>query len=114
MEVSHAGIPEIRPETVDNLLLDSMQYRTGSLKGVVDSAIKDRIDELLPSIIRDSVERAVADTVPNLLEEALRESLHEITGFLQRAIHDEIRKVVPGLAETIIKREIEKITAELT
>jgi len=113
-KITPVGISDIRTTTVDDLVRDSVHYQTGDLKSVINSAVRERIEEILPSIIKDSVERAVSDTVPNLLEEALRESLKEITGFLHSAINDEIKKVVPGVAESIIKREIEKITSELT
>jgi len=112
-EITPAGISDISTTAIDDLVQDSVHYQTGALKSVVDSAVRGRIEEILPSILKDSVARAVSDTVPNLLEEALRESLKEITGFLHRAINDEIKKIVPDLAESIIKREIEKITSEL-
>jgi len=112
-EITPAGISEMSTAAIDDLVQDSVHYQTGALKSVVDSAVRERIQAILPSILRDSVERAVSDTVPNLLEEALRASLKEITGFLHTAINDEIKKVVPDLAESIIKREIEKITSEL-
>jgi CheY-like chemotaxis protein len=113
-EVTHAGISEMMHEDIDQIMRDSVQSQAGALKGAVEFAVRDKIGEMLPSIIRESVERTVADTVPNLLEEALRESLKEISASLHTAINDELRKVLPGLAETIIKREIEKITSELT
>jgi hypothetical protein len=112
-QLTPTGVSEVGAPAVEDLVLDSVHYQTGALKSTVDSAVRDRMEEILPSILRDSIERAVSDAVPNLLEEALRKSLKEITAFLHSTINDEIKKVVPGLAESIIKREIEKITSEL-
>jgi CheY-like chemotaxis protein len=113
-KIAPVGIPDVRTATVDDLVRDSVRYQTGDLKSVIDSAVREKVEEILPSVIRDSVERAVSETVPNLLEEALRESLKEIAVFLHGAINDEIKKIVPGVAESVIRREIEKITSELT
>jgi len=80
----------------------------------INAAVMESISSILPSVVRESVDRAVTDTVPNLLEEALRQTINEMSGHIRSAINDEIKKVVPGLADAIIKREIEKITSELT
>ncbi len=113
-EAAPSDVSEMMPGDIDELVRESVKYQSGSLKGAVELAVRDKIEEILPSIIRESVERTVADAVPNLLEETLRESLREITASLRGAINDEIRKTLPGLAETMIRREIEKITSELT
>jgi len=82
-------------------------------KEEINAAVMESVSALLPSVVKDSVERAVSGTVPGLLEEALRQTISEMSGHIRNAVNDEIKKVVPGLADAIIRREIEKITAEL-
>ncbi|HTZ17841.1 MAG TPA: response regulator [Dissulfurispiraceae bacterium] len=113
-EGSAAGIREMIPEGIDEFAADSVQYQADDLRGTVELAVKNRIEEILPDIIKESAQRIIAETLPNLFEEALRVSVKDISAFINTAINDEIRKVVPGLAETMIRREIEKITSELT
>ncbi len=111
--------PEAVPVTpppshmVEEMSKDSVQYLAGLLRGDINAAVKESLGELVAPILKDTVVQVVSGMLPKLLEETMSASMREISSSLQNAVNDEIKRVVPDLAETIIKREIEKITSEL-
>ncbi len=90
-------IPVVDSGKVEDIIRDSVQYLTQSMKPVIEETVRTQIAGMLPGI----------------LEEVLKKSLMEMAGPLQGLINAEIKRVVPELAERIIRREIEKITSEL-
>ena len=87
----------------------------------VRETVEKRISEVLSSevvpvlspAIREAAERVLADCAPGIVERVTRELLKEMLHSLRGEIHADIGKIGPEVAETIIKKEIEKITAEL-
>jgi len=76
------------------------------------SAMGEKIESsVLVAAINDSVRQAVADIAPAVLENVTRELVRELLLPLRAEVEATIRKVVPEIAETIIKKEIEKITS---
>lgn len=112
-EVPPAAISGEAAQTVEDIVRDSVQYLSGVLKGDIEAAVREQLRALVPALIKDSVTKAVSEMVPGIFEETLKGSMVEISGSIQSAINAEIKRVVPDLAETIIKREIEKIASEL-
>jgi CheY-like chemotaxis protein len=91
------GVPVIDAATVEDIIRDSVQYLTQSVKPVIEETVRKQIAGILPGI----------------LEEGLKKNLMEMSGPLKDLISAEIKKVVPEIAERIIRREIDKITSEL-
>lgn len=87
------------------------------VKQSVDEKIADVINsEVAPSLsaaIQESVARTLSEIAPGIIERVTRELVNEHFDSLHRDINAAIGKIVPEVAETLIQREIEKITAEL-
>jgi hypothetical protein len=89
-------MPDTR--TLESIIRTSVQDLAGSLKKGIEEAIR----------------RQVADTLPGIFEEQLRKTVGEMSGKMQNIAEAEMKKAIPEIAERIIKREIEKITSELS
>lgn len=87
-------------------------------QGIVEEKISGAIvSDVLPqisSIIKDSVEQAISSIAPNIIENVTRELMKDLMGSLRGEIEAVIKRVIPEVAETLIKKEIEKITSELS
>ncbi|MFO0753322.1 MAG: response regulator [Thermodesulfovibrionales bacterium] len=91
------------------------------LSEMVRETLEKRISEMLPGelvpalapLLREAAERVLAECVPGIVESVTRELLKDLLHSLRGEIHAAIGKIVPEVAETIIRKEIEKITAEL-
>jgi DNA-binding response OmpR family regulator len=103
----------VHAPVLEHMSKDSVQYLAGLLKDDINAAVRQGIGEMVTPILKDTVVHVVSGMLPKVLEETMSASMREISSSLQSAVNDEIKRVVPDLAETIIKREIEKITSEL-
>ncbi len=80
------------------------------ISGVIVSDVLPRIS----SAIKDSVEHAVSSIAPDIIENVTRELMKDLMGSMRGEIEAAIKRIVPEVAETLIKKEIEKITSELS
>ncbi|MDI6729263.1 MAG: response regulator [Thermodesulfovibrionales bacterium] len=80
------------------------------ISGVIVSDVLPRIS----SAIKDSVEQAVSSIAPDIIENVTRELMKDLMGSMRGEIEAAIKRIVPEVAETLIKKEIEKITSELS
>ncbi|MEW6738969.1 MAG: response regulator [Nitrospirota bacterium] len=87
-------------------------------QGIVEEKISGVIvSDVLPQIssaIKDSVEQAVSSIAPDIIENVTRELMKDLMGSMRGEIEAAIKRIVPEVAETLIKKEIEKITSELS
>ncbi|MCC6346424.1 MAG: response regulator [Nitrospirales bacterium] len=79
----------------------------------VSEALAGEVALVLAPSIREAAERVLADCAPGIVESVTRDLLKDLLHSLRGEIHAAIGKIVPEVAETIIRKEIEKITAEL-
>jgi DNA-binding response OmpR family regulator len=86
-------------------------------QGIVEEKISGVIvSDVLPQIssaIKDSVEQAVSSIAPDIIENVTRELMKDLMGSMRGEIEAAIKRIVPEVAETLIKKEIEKITSEI-
>lgn len=80
----------------------------------ISGAIVSDVLPQISSMIKDSVEQAVSSIAPNIIENVTRELMRDLMGSLRNEIEAAIKRIVPEVAETLIKKEIEKITSELS
>jgi DNA-binding response OmpR family regulator len=74
------------------------------------------VSDILPQIssaIKDSVEQAVSSIAPDIIENVTRELMKDLMVSMRCEIEAAIKRIVPEVAETLIKKEIEKITSEI-
>ncbi|MCL0033271.1 hypothetical protein M1M99_00470 [Thermodesulfovibrionales bacterium] len=102
----NALLQEIRlpsEEEVSAILKDSVDKRVASL-------------DILPyvsSAMRDSLGQTISSSAAEIVENVTRDLVKELLESLRGEINIAIRKIVPEIAETIIRREIERITSEI-
>ena len=82
----------------------------------VEKRISDIIDSdsiaALSAAIKEVVSATLAQDAPKIIGDVTKELVMEMMQSLHGEIMAAIDRVVPEVAETVIKREIEKITAE--
>lgn len=110
--------PPISEELKEPLTAPVIEQVSAIPQGIVEEKISGAIvSDVLPqisSIIKDSVEQAVSSIAPNIIENVTRELMKDLMGPLRGEIEAAIKRIVPEVAETLIKKEIEKITSELS
>ncbi len=79
------------------------------ISGAIVSDVLPRIS----SAIKDSVEQAVSSIAPDIIENVTRELMKDLMRSMRGEIEAAIKRIVPEVAETLIKKEIEKITSEI-
>ncbi len=84
-----------------------------SVQEKVREVVSRDIAPQLSAAIKESVEQAVAGLAPGIIENATREAVKDLLSSLRGEVNAAIGRIVPEIAETIIKKEIEKITSEL-
>jgi len=96
-----------------------------SSQAVVDAiraSVSERIEDALRSLdlkeefssrLKDSLEKILWEIAPEAVDKAAREILQGAVASLRKDIEKVIWETVPDLAESIIKKEIEKIKAEI-
>lgn len=87
----------------------SKEIAEGKISGIIVSDVLPQIS----SAIKDSVEQAVSSIAPDIIENVTRELMNDLMVSLRGEIESAIKRIVPEVAETLIKREIEKITSEI-
>ncbi len=101
---------------VDTLALPSKE----EILDIVSQSVENRVSDLIGSdsvevfsaAIREVVSATLAQDAPKIIGDVTRELVMEMMQSLHGEILAAIDRVVPEVAETVIKREIEKITAE--
>lgn len=87
------------------------------IKKTIDEKISNMVNtDVLPhisSIIKDSVETTVSNIAIDVIDNAVKILMKDLFEPLRGEIDAAIKRIVPEVAETIIKKEIEKITAEI-
>jgi CheY-like chemotaxis protein len=79
------------------------------ISGVIVADVLPRIS----SAIKDSVEQAVSSIAPAVIENVTKELMHDLMASMRGEIETAIKRIVPEVAETLIKKEIERITSEI-
>ncbi|BCB96401.1 hypothetical protein JZK55_13230 [Dissulfurispira thermophila] len=83
---------------------------------VQDKISRQIVSDALPQIssaIKESVEQAVSSMAAHIIEDVTRELMKDLIVSMRAEIEAAINRIVPEVAETLIKREIEKITSEI-
>lgn len=80
-----------------------------ALKG---AEIRDAIVTLLEPRINDILTEMLTDVMPELIQKLLKEMVQDGLSMLNKELENIMWETVPELAETLIKKEIEKIKAE--
>ncbi len=100
----------------DSLVLPSKEEILDIVSRSVDNRIKDIIGrdsiEALSAAIKEVISSALAQDTPKIIGDVTKEVVMEMMQSVHGEIIAAIERVVPEVAETVIKREIEKITAE--
>ncbi|HEX8947478.1 MAG TPA: response regulator [Dissulfurispiraceae bacterium] len=123
-ELTDALKEEKAPEALSSMreLAVSLKMPTGeevsemirrSVDEKVSALVNSEVAPHLSSAIKDAVGRTLSEIAPGIVEGVTREAVSELLGSLRGEISAAIGRIVPEVAETIIKKEIEKITAEL-
>lgn len=101
---------------IDTLALPSKEEIIEVVSQSVDKRISDIIGSeslaALSAAIKEVVSAALAEDAPKIIGDVTKELIMEMMQSLRGEIIAAIDRVVPEVAETLIKREIEKITAE--
>ncbi len=101
---------------IDALALPSKEEILGIVTQSVEKRISDIIDSdsisALSAAMKEAVSAALAQDAPRIIGDVTKELVMDIMQSLRGEIIAVIERVVPEVAETVIKREIEKITAE--
>jgi CheY-like chemotaxis protein len=109
--------PPVSEELKEPLAAPVIEQVSEIPQGIVEEKISGAIAiDVLPQIssaIKDSVEQAVSSIAPNIIENVTRELMKDLMASLRSEIEAAIKRIVPEVAETLIKKEIEKITKEI-
>ncbi len=101
---------------IDTLALPSKEEILGIVGQSVEKRISDLIDSdtiaALSAAIKEVVSTTLAQDAPKIIADVTKELVMEMMQSLRGDIISAIDRIVPEVAETVIKREIEKITAE--
>ncbi len=84
---------------------------------IIKQTIEEKVSSIISSdislTIQDSVKEAISSNVPDIIEDVTREVIKDLLRSLRGEIDAAIKRIVPEVAETLIKKEIEKITSEI-
>jgi DNA-binding response OmpR family regulator len=104
-EPAHDVKPEWDPfpskEDVEEILRQSVR------KGVSDSM------ESMSAVLKEAVSSTLAQNAARIMVDVTREVVTEMVQSMRGEISVAIERIVPDVAEAVIRKEIEKITAEL-
>ncbi|MGO9612871.1 MAG: response regulator [Dissulfurispiraceae bacterium] len=107
--------PLLYEKMVESLHLPDREEITQKIMSILDERISHLIkSDVLPdlsSTVKESMNRYVSDVVPVVVEKLSRDLLSEMLGPLRNEIDMLMRRVVPEVAESMIKREIDKIVS---
>jgi len=109
-------VPLLYEKLVESLQLPDKEEITQKIVAILEERISHLIkSDVVPdlsSTVKESVNRQVSDVIPVVIENLSRELLSEMLGSMRNEIDLLMRRVVPEVAESIIKREIDKIVSE--
>ena len=95
--------------------LSAIFMRTVEEKGIEalkGADVRDAIITLLEPRLNDTLNDMLTDVMPELIQKLLKEMVNDSLAMLKRELENIMWETVPELAETLIKKEIEKIKAE--
>src|SRR5208282_4225789 len=101
---------------IDNLVLPSKE----DILEVVKQSVEKRLSDIfgsdsvtaLSAAVKEVVSATLAQNAPKIIGDVTKELVTEMMQSLHGEISAAIGRIVPEVAETIIKREIEKITVQ--
>lgn len=100
---------------IDTLELPGKEEIEEIVKRSVESRVSDMFGgDCIPALVaavKEAASANLAENAPRIIEDAARQLATDLMQTLHAEISSAIRKIVPEVAETIIKKEIEKITA---
>lgn len=106
-------------EELVKALEDSKEIQVSSeVKDITSKVIKEKISaeisgDIISSAIKESVESVITALAPKIIEDVTRDLMTELMESMRGEIDAAIKKIVPEVAETLIKKEIEKITSQI-
>jgi DNA-binding response OmpR family regulator len=83
------------------------------IKQTIDEKVSSLISSDILPTVRTSIEQTISSSATAIIEDVTRELVKELLGSLRGEIDAVIKRIVPEVAETLIKKEIEKITSEI-
>jgi DNA-binding response OmpR family regulator len=102
---------------IDTLALPAKEDVIEILRQCVEKRVSDILDSdsitTLSAALKEAVSDTLAQKAPEIIENVTKELVAEMFQSLRGEIVAAINRIVPAVAETVIKREIEKITVEL-
>jgi CheY-like chemotaxis protein len=102
---------EAAPSISSQAVVDAI--RASVSEKVSDALMSLDLKEEFSAKLKDSLEKILWDIAPEAVDKAAREILQGAVASLRKDIEKVIWETVPDLAESIIKKEIEKIKAEI-
>jgi len=111
--VAAAAMPEINMPSADELSALFMKTAEEKIVEALKGAeLRTALITLLEPHIQKTVSDMLEETMPVLIQKLLKEMLEDGLSMLNRELENIMWETVPELAETLIKKEIEKIKAE--
>ncbi|HXW69465.1 MAG TPA: response regulator [Dissulfurispiraceae bacterium] len=117
-----AALEMERPQTSGfNALIDTLALPSKEeILEIVSRAVETRVSDIicsdaageLSAAIKEVVSTTLTQEAPKIIGDVTRELVMEMMNSLHGEIVAAIDRIVPEVAETVIKKEIEKITAE--
>lgn len=119
-ELSEAMVVETPAVSGIGGLIDTLELPgKEEIEEIVRKSVESRVSDMfggdsipaLVAAVKEAASANLAQNAPKIIEDAARQLAADIMQTLHAEISSAIRKIVPEVAETIIKKEIEKITA---
>lgn len=92
-------------DDIQDIVRESVERRVSDILG------SDIVPALCAAIKEDTL-ATLSQTAPKIIEDVTKELVAEVMRSLHGEISAAIKRIVPEVAETIIKKEIDKITAQ--
>jgi CheY-like chemotaxis protein len=100
------------PSIADRVAREVIGDMAVSLRSDMEGMIREMVTELAGQL-RENVGTSLAATLPGVLEDVSRQLVGEVITNARSEIEGSLRRIVPEVAENLIRKEIEKITADL-
>ncbi len=111
--VAPAAMPQMDMPSSDQLSAIFMRtVEEKVIEAVKGADVRDAIVTLLEPRINDILNEMLTDVMPELIQKLLKEMVEGSLSMLNKELENIMWETVPELAETLIKKEIEKIKAE--
>ena len=121
VEAAPAAAPQAAPAAVPRMDMPSSDELSAifmktveekTIEALKGAEIREAIVTLLEPRINDILNEMLTDVMPELIQKLLKEMVDDSLAMLKRELENIMWETVPELAETLIKKEIEKIKAE--